>query len=282
MIFSRSYLIPFDDYFSLVTLEMFKHYWKISLPMIFELKWISNWNRIHNFDLCNNRWTDRPSAKTMISKLSGTQWNKTKPSFSRSMLLHWTCWMDFRPAASSFISRDPRWAQQVLFSPKAVRNEFDEPSSTSSSFHVGITGLLTSWASPTRRLDDLPWFVDPRLQTTNNFFSHGNRPFQNACQLLVCLCWEPFHVSRLVRPETGQFLWLNSKTDGQEAPTRKILQPMTRWNNVSEVQHHHTYPKVYSQENWINWTLVRLFSQSWTWTDIEMMMIWNWMIVTKL
>lgn len=143
----------------------------------------------------------------------------------------------------------PRWALQVLFSLRAVRFEFAEPPHPPAS----TMGSRASWRRelPSSRLDDLPWSVDPRLQTANNFFSHGNRPFRNACQLFACLCWNPLLVSRFFHPETCRILWLNDLKGGQEAPTRKTLQPII-FDKMK------TYPKLniitrgVSQENWIS------------------------------
>jgi len=116
-------------------------------------------------------------------------------------------------------SKVPRWAQQVLFLLKTARFEFAEPSMSRrppdpastlrSSVLFALETVVSSWPNL------MIWW--PTLQTANDLFSHGNRPFRNACQPLAIWLLEPSSRPKTPCLRAGQVLWLINDLKGRHS-----------------------------------------------------------------
>lgn len=112
---------------------------------------------------------------------------RNKSSSSRSTDRR-TCQMIFlHTSTPQPPSQVPRWAQQVLFSPKTVRFEacrtFDVHP-TSSSFHVVIISSLRTWNG---HVSSWPNLIDPTTRVANHkqLLLAQKPPVSDACQLLA-------------------------------------------------------------------------------------------------
>lgn len=136
------------------------------------------------------------------NRFQGTQYishNDAKLSFSR---------MAGRQACQ-IISSCPsppgpsRWAQQVLFSLKAVRFKFAEPSVSlrNSSLHVAITSSLLAWNGCFK----LAELSDPMTHVANHKQSllAWKRSVSECLPTACSLWWDPILAPRHVRPRAG-------------------------------------------------------------------------------